>query len=113
MAAVASTDVTLVSQYTQGDRYGTRIEEVKIYDVVLSSNGGTTLDIPAALFGMTTINWAMCVRTLVSTTLATVAVMVEAGGVGILVADPENATDGTRGNAGNYTGTLRVRLGGV
>lgn len=113
MAAVASTDVTRISGYESGDRFGNRVEDIKIFDVVLSSNGGTTLDIPASLFGFTTINWAICVRTLVSTTLATVTVMVESGGVGILVADPENATDATRGNASNYTGTLRVRMGGV
>lgn len=113
MAAVASTDVTRVSSYTVGDRFGNRIEDVKIFDVVLSSNGGTADDIPASLFGFTTINWAHCVRSLVSTTLANVVVMVEADGAGILVADPENATDASRGNPTNYTGTVRIRMGGV
>jgi len=114
MAAVASTDVTRISNYTTGDRFGNRIEEVKIFDVVLSSNGGTADDIPATLFGLTTVNWAQCVRAIDgSSALSWVSVVVEADGAGILVSDPENATDATRGNPSNYTGTVRIRMGGV
>lgn len=113
MAAVASTDVTRISGYESGDRFGNRIEDVKIFDVVFSSNGGTTLDCPASLFGFTTINWVVCVRSVVSATLATVMPVVEAAGVGILICDPETVTDASRGNPVNYTGTVRLRMGGV
>lgn len=114
MSAVASTDVTRVSNYEAGDRYGRTIEHVKVYDIVLSGNGGTANDIPASLFGFTTINWAECVRAVDgSAALSWVAVMVETDGAGILVSDPETATDASRGNPTNYTGTVRVRMGGV
>ena len=114
MAAVASSDVTRISNYESGDRYGRRIEDVKIFDVVFSSNGGTADDVPASLFGFTKINWVQCVRSIVGgSTLANVVPVVEADGAGLLICDPENATDATRGNPTNYTGTVRLRMGGV
>lgn len=114
MAAVTSSNVTRISGYESGDRYGNRVEDVKIFDVVLSANGGTADDIPATLFGFTSFNWAEVVRAIDgSSALAWVSVMVEADGAGILVSDPENATDATRGNPSNYTGTVRIRMGGV
>lgn len=116
MAAVASTDVTRVSGYESGDRYGRRIEDVKIFDVVLTANGGTANDIPATLFGFTTINWVQCVRALDDAgtpLLANLVPVVEADGAGFLVCNPETSTDADRGHPANYTGTIRVRMGGV
>lgn len=116
MAAVASTDVTRVSNYIAGDRFGNRIEDVKIYDVVLTANGGTADDIPASLFGFTTINWVQCIRALdnAGTPLLSVLMpIVEADGAGFLICDPETATDANRGHPANYTGSIRVRMGGV
>lgn len=116
MAAVASTDVTRVSSYESGDRFGRRIEEVKIYDVVLTANGGTADDIPASLFGLTTLNWVQCIRALDNAgtpLLANLVPVVETDGAGFLVCDPETSTDADRGHPANYTGSIRVRIGGV
>lgn len=114
MSAITASAVTIRQSYEAGDRYGGFVEKVKIVDIVLSAQGGTADDIPASVLGLTTINWATCVRAIDgSSVLSTVNIMVEADGAGILIADPEGATDATRGNAANYTGTVRVRLGGV
>lgn len=116
MAAVASTDVTRVSNYSAGDRFGNRVEDIKIFDVVLSGNGGTADDIPATLFGFVTLNWVQCVRALDNAgtpLLANLVPVVEADGAGFLVCNPETATDADRGHPANYTGTIRVRMGGV
>lgn len=116
MAAVATTDVTRISGYEVGDRFGNRIEDVKIYDVVLTGNGATALDIPASLFGFRTFNWVQCIRAFDNAgtpLLANLVPVVEAAGTSFLVCNPETATDADRGHPANYTGTIRVRMGGV
>ena len=116
MAAVSAANCTRVSNYEVGDRYGRRIEEVKIYDVVLTANGNTADDIPATLFGFTTINWVQCVRALDNAGTPLLAVLmpvVEEDGAGFLICDPETSTDANRGHPAAYTGTIRVRMGGV
>lgn len=114
MAAVASSDVTLVRQHEGGDRFGRLIERVKTYDVVFSANGGTANDVPASLFGLTTIYWVEVIRAVDgSSALSWVAAVVETDGEGLLLCDPEVATDAARGNPTNYTGTVRLRVAGM
>jgi hypothetical protein len=116
MAAVASTDVTRISNYESGDRFGRRIEDIKIFDVVLTANGATANDIPASLFGFRTLNWVQCIRALDDAgtpLLANLVPVVETDGEGFLVCNPETSTDADRGHPANYTGTIRVRMGGV
>lgn len=113
MSAVASSDVTFVDGWESGDRQSKLRHKVRICDVVFAANGGTANDVPASLFGMTKITEAYCIRAVDgSAALSWVAVMVEADDEGILLGDPEDSTDATRGNAADYTGTVRLKVCG-
>lgn len=115
MAAVTAANVTLIRQYENADKTGKLLERVKTFDIVLTAQGGTTLDMPYALFGYSSaIYSAYCIRAIDgSANTVWVQVITEVGGVGILTCDPENATDATRGNPTNYTGTIRVSMAGI
>lgn len=113
MAAITSANVTLIRQWEVGDRQGKLVEICGVFDVALTAQGGTAGDIPATAFGWTKIFWAVCDRAIDgSAALSAVIPVVEVGDTGILTIDMENATDATRGNPTNYTGTIRVRMGG-
>lgn len=113
MAAITSANVTRISGNEVGDRYGNFVEKTAVYDVVLSSQGGTAGDIPASAFGFATFNWVTCVRAIDgSSNLCTVMPIVEVAGTGFLVADPNTSTDANRSKPANFTGTVRVRFGG-
>lgn len=114
MAAVTSANVTRLRAYENGDRTGKFLEKVQTFDIVLSAQGGTTLDMPASLFGLTTIYYAYCIRAIDgSAALSWIQIITELLGVGILVCDPETATDANRGQPTNYTGTIRVVMTGI
>lgn len=113
MAAVASTDVTYVSGYELGDRNDKFVAKIKRYSIVFAANGGTADDVPASLFGYTKILYARVIRAVDgSSNLSWVNLVVEADDAGILVIDPETATDANRGNPTNYTGTVVAEIAG-
>lgn len=113
MAAITSANVTLIRSWEDGDRQSKFVQYQGVFDVVLSSQGGTAGDIPATAFGWTKIYAAICVRAIDnSAALAVIMPTVEVGDTGVLICDPENATDATRGNPTNYTGTVRLHLFG-
>lgn len=112
MAAVASTDVTLVRSYERGDRNGKFVEIVKVFDVVFSSNGGTAADVPVALFGLASMFSARAIRTLVSTTNTWFVVQINGDGTELLTYDPSTASDAARKAAANITGTVRIEITG-
>jgi hypothetical protein len=111
MAAVTASNVTLLRVIELGDKSSKFFSKLATYNVVLTANGGTAGDIPASLFGMTKINLAICCRAIDNAlALSTLTVVIETGDAGILVCDPENATDATRGNPTNYTGSMVLTL---
>jgi len=112
MAAVASTDVTYVRGYERGDRTDKFIEKVKVFDVVFSSNGATSGDVLAALFGYTYITKATVLNVLVSSTNTWFVAQATNDGAQIYTYNPANATDATRTAAANITGTVRLEVCG-
>lgn len=112
MAAVASTDVTLIRSHERGDRNGKFIEKVLYFDVVFSSNGGTAADVPVALFGLTHIYTARAIHTLVSTTNTWFVIQRNSTGTELLAFNPATASDAARTAAANITGTVRIEITG-
>ncbi len=116
MAAIASSDVTDVASWRE-NRMGHPAYYHRIVDILLSGNGGTTLDMPAATLGYKIIRAAMSINYIVTagSALKCVPVVTEASGVGILTVNLADATDATRSAPANVVsaGTLRVYLIGL
>jgi hypothetical protein len=111
MAAISSSNVTLISQWEVAAKGGFN-ETIRILDIALTAQGGTANDIPASVLGFATLNWALSLRALDGSNLRHVPVLLEADGEGILTVDVEAATDADRANPANWTGTVRVMLAG-
>lgn len=112
MAAITSSNVTLISQWEVAAKGGFN-ETIRIVDIALTAQGGTADDIPASVLGYSVINWAISLRALDgSSALHHIPVLLEADSAGLLTVDVENATDNARSDPANFTGTVRVMLAG-
>lgn len=116
MAAIATTDVTVVSTWYE-PRQGKMTLYHAILDILLSGNGGTAADIPSTTLGFRDILSAASTRYTVTAggALKFVPVIIEALGVGILTINLSDATDASRSSPANVVaaGTLRVYLIGI
>lgn len=112
MAAYSGTP-TVSSQYEEGDRYGKRRRVVKRLSLSLSSQGGTTNNIPATALGFRagTLEKAVCVLFTDGSANKRV-VWCFTDGTDLFIADPTQATDANRGLPGDVTGTLVVEVSG-
>ena len=116
MAAIASTDVTVLEQWTLKP-YGARSIHQRLIDILLSGNGGTADDIPAATLGFKVIYSAESVgyKVTSNSSMVFVPIIVETDKVGILTVNVADATDSTRSAPANVVaaGTLRVLVTGL
>lgn len=105
---------TVISQWEEGDRFGKRQQVVKRLSLSLSSQGGTTNNIPATQLGFLAgqLFKATCVLfTDGSSNKRTVWCFTD--GTYLYIADPTQATDANRGLPGDVTGTLIVEVSGL
>lgn len=112
MAAYSGTP-TIVSQWEEGDRFGKRQRVVKRLSLSLSSQGGTTNNIPATALGFLagTLSKATCILFTDGSSNKRV-IWCFTDGTYLYIGDPTQATDANRGLPGDVTGTLIVEVSG-
>ena len=113
MPAYSGTPTNL-SQWEEGDRFGKRLRVVKRLSLSLSSQGGTSNNIPATQLGFLAgqLQKAECVLFTDGSSNKRV-VWCFTDGTSLFVADPTQATDANRGRPGDVTGTLIVEVSGL
>lgn len=107
MAALTSTGVTIHDAWKEGGTTGRKFKAVDV-TLVLSSQGGLTNNIPASLFGMSTIVDARGFRT-TSSVRASFGPSLSSTEVGDYLVAYANtdATDATRNNPADISATVR------
>lgn len=114
MAAITSSNVTRYRSYTVVDQAGAVQEKVSDLGIVLSAQGGTAGDIPAAALGFARINRAFATALdLGAGTVVGALVGTQTDGSELFPVDITQATDANRANRANLTGTLHVRVYGI
>ena len=116
MAAITSANVTLITRVEMKGK-GILTEVMREVAIVLSSQGGTSGDIPASALSMVYVDKVEQIGFIDgSSALRYVPGVVEytttGHGTGILPIDLTNATDANRNLPANVTGTWRVRVYG-
>ena len=120
MPVVPPSAVKIIRSYELGDRQGKLVGKFVEAEVTLANQGGAVGDIPAALFGLTRITNVTCQRAIDATAqIQWLVPLVDGipagsldGGTGVLLANPETASDPLRGQPANFTGTVRLRVEG-
>tara|TARA_R110000868_G_scaffold323676_1_gene584598 strand:+ start:2611 stop:2958 length:348 start_codon:yes stop_codon:yes gene_type:complete len=114
MGAVASSAVTLVRAWEEGDRNGKFQAVYRQLSVVLSTQGGATNTIGAVALGFRA-GGLFSVNCVLFTDGGSQkrAVWCFTDGTNLYIGDPTNATDATRGIPGDVTGTLVVDCVGL
>lgn len=113
MAALTASGVTLNGFYYRGARVGSKH---KVCDVtlVLSSQGGLTNNIPAALFGLSTITECFSFRDSSSNVyLAGPSYDGTTTGAFLVFYAITSATDATRNAPADITATVRGKVSGI
>ncbi len=112
MAAYTGTP-TVSRQWEEGDRFGKRQRVVKRLSLSLSSQGGTSNNIPATALGFVagTLEKADCILFTDGSSNKRVVVCFT-DGTYLYVSDPTQATDANRGLPSDVTGTLVVEVSG-
>ena len=113
MAAITSSNVTLVRSWERADLAGWAREKVSDLAITLSAQGGTAGDIPASALGFAKIYCAVCLSANISSTMVGGLVCVAPDGSEIFPVDLTQATDANRAKRANITGTLYVRVTGT
>lgn len=109
MGAVASTAVTLVKSWGELNHSQKLNQRCVEAQVVLSSQGGETNSIGAALFGLSYIREVTCS---VTSTNKWYPAMPSYDGTLLLMTNPANATDANRIDPADITFTVRVVVKG-
>ncbi len=114
MGAIASTAVTQLAAWEEGDRQGKFVRVVKRLSVVLATQGGATNTIGAVALGFRAagLQKADCIL-FTDGGAQKRAVWCFTDGTNVYIGDPTNATDATRGIPGDVTGTLIVEVSGL
>lgn len=113
MAAITSSNVTLIRTFQNVDRAGCVREKVSDLAITLSAQGGTAGDIPASALGFAVIYAAQALSATISSTMVGAVVCTAQDGSEIFPVDLTQATDANRANRANLTGTLYVRVFGT
>lgn len=114
MAVLASSAVTQVAAWAEGDQQGKYVRVRKQLSVVLSSQGGATNTCGAVALGFRSggLQSAICLLFTDGSSQKRV-VWCFTDGTNLYIGDPTNATDATRGIPGDVTGTLVVEVTGL
>jgi len=113
MAAITSSNVTVLHSYRLGD-IGNKYQGVlKRLAIVLSSQGGTAADIPASVLGFSRMDSVNAAILDVSGTPKGAWVGLSTDGLEIITFDANQATDANRTARANITGTLYVTVIGL
>ena len=113
MAAITSSNVTVVRQWAAGDAAGAFREVVKDLAITLAAQGGTAGDIPASALGLSLIHSCQAKELDVSGTPKGATVFVKKDGSELVPFDVNQATDANRTARANITGVLYIRVTGL
>lgn len=104
---------TVLRQWEEGDRFGKRQCVVKRLSLSLSSQGGTSNNIPATQLGFRAgeLEKAVCILFTDGSSNKRV-VWCFTDGTYLYIGDPTQAIDANRGLPGDVTGTLIVEVSG-
>jgi len=113
MAAVVQSAVTILRSWEDSNRAGQFSQQYVQAKVVLTAQGGTTGDMPAALFGLAEVYECTCYGINNAGTWSGADLILD----GITVANPDQATgvvtvSYTTGLLANLTGTLYLSVTG-
>lgn len=110
MAAITTSNVTVLSAARIGDIGNKYIMVMKRLKITLSAQGGTAADIPASVLGFTLIYGAYPALLDVSGTPKSATVGVSTNGLELITFDANQATDANRTARANVTGDLYVTV---
>lgn len=111
--AVYSGTPTVTRWWETGTRFGARAEVTKDLALTLSSQGGGTNTIGKAALGFATIYSVTFLRFTDSSGPTERALFVWTDGDYLYTGDPQDATDASRGEKADVSGTLYVRVTGT
>lgn len=113
MAAITSSNVTVIHAYRLGD-IGNKYQGVlKRLAIVLSSQGGTAADIPASVLGFSRMDSVSAAVLNVSGTPKGAWVGLSTDGLEIITFNANQAADANRTARADITGTLHVTVIGL
>lgn len=113
MAAITSSNVTVIHAYRLGD-IGNKYQGVlKRLAIVLSSQGGTAADIPASVLGFSRMDSVSAAVLDVSGTPKGAWVGLSTDGLEIITFNANQAADANRTARADITGTLYVTVIGL
>jgi len=111
MADLAKSGVVKVKEFFEGDRHGRRVGKVVDAQVTLSSMGSTSNKIPATAFDMAYVREVQtCGKD--GTPIGAVQFIPSYDGTLIYAVNLEQATDATRGDPVDVSGTYRMVIRG-
>lgn len=112
MSAVAASQVTFLDKYDRGSAQGQVTEACRRVSIALSSQGSATNPIPASVLMLAEIYKVVPIKFIVSGNPKGVIAFLDATGANVLLASLIQATDASRYDPADLTGTLELEVCG-